>query len=100
MGDLIDRQKAIDAIGERPYTWTDSEYELGKQNQYDDDLQSILNLKKVDAVPVVRCKDCVRWNTILDRTKAEYGLCQIRSQLEATKHDDFCSRGERRTDAD
>lgn len=51
-----------------------------------------------DAVEVVRCKDCVRWNTIFDRTKAEYGLCQIRSQLEATKNDDFCSRGERRTD--
>lgn len=52
----------------------------------------------IDAVPVVRCVDCVRWNTILDRTKAEYGLCQIGSQLEATKNDDFCSRGERRTD--
>ena len=53
----------------------------------------------IDAVEVVRCVDCVRWNTIFDRTKAEYGLCQIRSQLEATKNDDFCSKGERRTDA-
>lgn len=52
----------------------------------------------IDAVPVVRCVDCGRWNTILDRTNAEYGLCQIGSQLEATKNDDFCSRGERRID--
>lgn len=52
-----------------------------------------------DLGELVRCNDCVRWNTIFDRTKAEYGLCQIRSQLEATKNDDFCSRGERRADA-
>ena len=59
----------------------------------------IWNAPTIDAVPVVRCVDCGRWNTILDRTKAEYGLCQIGSQLEATKNDDFCSKGERRTNA-
>ena len=52
----------------------------------------------LSAQPEIRCKDCKRWNTVVDRNKAEYGLCQIRSQLEATKRDDFCSRAERRTD--
>ena len=52
----------------------------------------------IDAVPVIRCKDCKRWNTIFDRNTAEFGLCQSRSQLEATRRDDFCSQAERRTD--
>lgn len=50
----------------------------------------------VDAVPVIRCRDCKRWNTIFDRNKAEFGLCQTRSQLEATRYDDYCSRAERK----
>ena len=106
MGDPIDRQAAIDAVafgitytkvfdketGKVKELFAECNYEL--KNAID----RIKELPSVDAVEVVRCKDCVRWNTIFDRTKAEYGLCQIRSQLEATKNDDFCSRGERRTD--
>ena len=52
--------------------------------------------KKRDTVCVIRCKECKRWNTILDRNTAEYGLCQIRSQLEATRYDEYCSRVERK----
>ena len=37
MSDLTDRQAAIDALGERPMVWTDSDYELGQRNQYDSD---------------------------------------------------------------
>ena len=51
-----------------------------------------------DVVEVVRCRECKRWNTVFDREKAEYGLCQTRTQLEATRYDSFCSNGERRTD--
>lgn len=54
--------------------------------------------KEVEFAKVVRCKDCKRWNTVVDREKAEYGLCQIRTQLEATKKNDWCSRAERGTD--
>lgn len=96
MTDLIDRQEAIDVLKERPqangYSNVALVSELNRSIGY------LINLPSVDAVSVVRCVDCVRWNTIFDRTKAEYGLCQIRSQLEATKNDDFCSKGERRTD--
>ena len=49
----------------------------------------------MDMVEVVRCKDCKRWNTVVDRSRAEYGLCQNRSQLEATKREDYCSYGEK-----
>ena len=85
---LVDRKEVIKAFTEMDHMG------LGER----DIIHEFETMPSVDAIPVVRCKDCVRWNTIFDRTKAEYGLCQIRSQLEATKNDDFCSRGERRTD--
>ena len=46
-------------------------------------------------VELIRCKDCKRWNTILDSSKAEYGLCQARSQLETTSRDHYCGSAER-----
>lgn len=38
MSDLIERQTALDALGERPIVWTDDDqYTLGERNQYDID---------------------------------------------------------------
>ena len=60
----------------------------------------------VDAVEVVRCKDCKHWlPEELERCKAlkqePYGLCNMYPQRtdwqDTTDHDDFCSYGERRT---
>lgn len=47
----------------------------------------------VDAAPVVRCKECKRWqrHTEVDR---ERGPCRINGMI--THQDDFCSYGERR----
>ena len=42
MRDLIDRQSAIDALGEKPFAW--SEYEFGLQNQWESDVEAIINL--------------------------------------------------------
>ena len=42
----------------------------------------------IDAVPVVRCKDC-RWNLWMRCTRFEYA---------PVTDEDFCSKGERRTD--
>ena len=36
--DCISRQAAIDALGERPMVWVESDYELGARNQYDADV--------------------------------------------------------------
>ena len=42
MDDLISRQDAIDALGERPMVWTDDDqYALGERNQYDRDRLAI-----------------------------------------------------------
>lgn len=51
-----------------------------------DFLNSIDEQPSVDAVAVVRCKDCKNW---------EHGDCY---RQELTKPDDFCSYGERKED--
>lgn len=86
MSDLIDRQEAIDALGEQPMVWTDSDYELGRQKQYDSDVSAIQNAPTIDAVRVIRCKDC-RW---------KYGANCVRFAEVSVKADDYCSRGERK----
>ena len=54
--------------------------------------------KPVDAVPVVRCKDCKHWKTaegvILSK---RVRLCTYHIWHQYARHDeDFCSRGERK----
>ena len=44
MSDLIDRQAAIDALGDMVMNWTDSEYELGQLNQWKADRKAIVDL--------------------------------------------------------
>ena len=49
MDDLIRRQDAIDALGEPPMVWTDSDYEIGRENQYDSDVSAIQKVAAVEA---------------------------------------------------
>lgn len=42
--DLISRQAAIDALGEKPLAWTEGEYELGLQNQWQSDVDALNSL--------------------------------------------------------
>ena len=49
---LIDRQAAIDALGERPMVWVGSDYGLGARNQYDADvlaLETVPSAQPTDA---------------------------------------------------
>ena len=41
VNDCISRQAAIDALGERPMLWVESDYELGARNQYDADVLAL-----------------------------------------------------------
>ncbi len=82
MDDLISRQAAIDFFKDQGMITA-----------------AIYMERMPSAQPeIVRCRECKRWNTVLDRNKAEYGLCQNRSQLEATKADFYCADGERRSE--
>lgn len=57
------------------------------------------NIVRVDAVEVVRCKDC-KWYQIRkwDDEKPEYDCRKTHALLDVSP-DDFCSYGERRADA-
>ena len=47
MQDLISRQAAIEALGEKPLAWTEGEYELGLQNQWQSDVDALNGLPSV-----------------------------------------------------
>lgn len=51
----------------------------------------------IDAVPVVRCKDCKHWRDDNPRANG-YHCCYRMHNIFPMKESDFCSRGERRTD--
>ena len=95
MSDLIDRQAAITAICEDG-TWLESqgctEITMCERKQRDADILS--ELPPVDAVPVVRCKDC----EFFSEPNFFSGKCTLRGDYIFTN--DFCSYAvERRTDA-
>ena len=52
MDDLISRQAAIYALGERPVVWNEwtDEYSIGQRNQYDADLLAIETVPTIDPV--------------------------------------------------
>lgn len=56
--DLISRQAAIDALGEKPLAWTEGEYELGLQNQWQSDVDALNDLPS--AQPERTCVNCGR----------------------------------------
>lgn len=72
MDDLISRQAAIDALGERPIVWTDDDqYTLGERNQYDIDRLAIETLPS--AQPNLQnqlATDCISRQDALDALKA------------------------------
>ena len=55
MSDMIDRQAAIKALGERPMVWVNSDYELGARNQYDADVLALETLPSAQP----GCEDAV-----------------------------------------
>lgn len=101
--DLISRSALVEHIKERacdvwnqntrPISWT-AAYE-----QFVDDLE---DAPAVDAEKVVRCKDCKHWDVDPDTYGNAFGpegCCfGIADGSTLTKHDDFCSWGERRSD--
>ena len=63
-------------------------------------IKCITDLPTIDAVPVLRCKDCKRCNGFQypDIQLGEIGICKI--DMTEVNPDDFCSRGIRRADND
>lgn len=94
MADYIDRQAAIDALGERPLNWDDNEFDLGLVAQFDADRRMIEAVPSVDAVEVVRCKDCKWYELFYTLNGNEFRCCCRESKDSLRNSDDYCSYGE------
>lgn len=92
---LIDADALIEFVeGRYTVTWN-HDYDGGIKDACIDILNFIDNAPTVDAVPVVRCKDCRWWSDWGNGT----GSCEL-SEAAMRREDatDFCSFGERRND--
>lgn len=73
MSDLIDRQAAIDALGEKPLVWDDlSDFDLGKAAQWSDDVDAIKELPSAQP-EIIRCNVCRHWHQTTGEMKG-FGL--------------------------
>lgn len=57
-------------------------------------VQDIKSIPTIDAVPVVRCKDCEHFKKPLSLVNYQIGVCSIWEEI--AKPDDYCSYAERR----
>lgn len=84
---LIDKDRLISILNAK------ADIALGEPKKYFAHVaQMVEPLPKVDAVEVVRCKDCKYYAPLI--TGEEICFCDLREMT--TYDDDFCSRGKRR----
>ena len=106
--DLIDRQAAIDALGEEPEVWTGKdEYAQGLNNQWHYDRNAIKAVPSAEP-EIIRCKDCR--HRIINDHYGERGYLKIKGYCEldtgdpfelgrhAENDDWFCADAKRRTE--
>lgn len=94
--DCVSREAAIRGLGERPLVWNDEPQEFQEVADWETAKQMLENLPSIDAIRVVRCKDCVDW----DRDFVpQYGgsedahFCGIIGLV--TDGNFYCAKGER-----
>ena len=93
MSDLISRSALIDCIRmiDTSHPFDDKEDILEKV------LGTIDYQPQVDAVEVIRCKDCEHFESIMYRKKpTKQGSCELDESCDAYNETDFCSYGERK----
>ena len=92
--DLISRSALLEAFGEEPIVWDGRDREdVQMHNDWLDYTKLVKEAPAVDAVEVVRCKDCVYWPKAKVNRKG-FLICPASGmEIKAT---DFCSYGERK----
>lgn len=100
MSDYISRAAAIEAIENTDWYHINQNGELvsGANSQEHEPLYraseiyaALEEVPSADVVEVVYCSECKHWNELL-------GICQRRQKLYGYGVNDYCSKGERRTD--
>lgn len=91
MEDLISRRDTLDAIKSIP------DYDDGIAFEtISHALRNIELLPTIDAVPMIRCKDCVSWDTSWKPVRAIEGAYWCSEHDIYMSADDYCSMAERR----
>ncbi len=93
--DCIDRQAAIDALGEKPLVWDDlSDFDLGKAAQWSDDVDAIKELPSAQP-EIIRCRDCKYYadNSV---PQEQMYVCDLDGYRWSP--DSYCSFAERKED--
>lgn len=92
--DLISRSALLAAFGEEPFVWDDLDRaEIQERNDWIAYTELVKAAPAVDAVEVVRCKDCEWWNR-------PGCAIYIVDDTDKPKAEDYCSFGVRRRSDD
>lgn len=93
MDDTISRAAAIDALADYIHN-VDKVLGTGRLTAYDckDAATSVFEELPSARPEIIRCKDCKHY------TKPNIEYCELYGAMILWGEDDFCSRGERRTD--
>ena len=93
MAEYIERAVAVKAV-----LWERKPTNSVAQNRMLSIIQrDLLTMPAADVAPVVRCKDCVRWDDDPDTYGADGGpKGKCMKSFETMCADDFCSYGERK----
>ena len=96
--DLIDRNQLFNHLAD--YWGIPRDWDGGVDKICEDALGAIEDAPTVDAVEVVRCKDCKSWEQYNACDGSKPHRCMNLNAIfhMRTAPDDFCSYGERRTD--
>lgn len=99
MDDLISRQAAIGAIEEyadrlQIVNWKENPGVPYKVSSLNWCINTIRDLPSIDAVPVVRCKDC-KWSDWYTSFEGKVYCYCMETGAVARTEEDFCSRAER-----
>ena len=100
MADLIDRQALLTSMCNTCDGWcenTNCDCANCKSDHRCDLVCELSDAPAVDAVEVVRCKDCVNGTLCINLNGAEYVDCVL-DDYSIRKPDGFCSYGERRSE--
>lgn len=93
-GDLISRSALLEEFGEEPLVWDGHDYaEIQERNDWEYYTELVKKAPAVDAVEVVKCKDCFYWMKAKVNRSGNLVCPKSGMEIVAT---DYCSRAEKR----